>query len=404
MKGCESAARIEELRREAHKFLDILTHVSPDPSPSGAGDQGEAANSSAELATNVSFQDPPPLLTDSAPVLASELSDERRVDKPGTDHHWHIRDASGREAMPPAQATTSSSPRGSSKRFAPQPQASIFAIRGPQKRKTELSKQPSPVKPHDWTSYSSNKQPPAENPRYRTSYGDANAWIHSDAALQTAADDLKARQVLDAATWPGTNCEHRYVLTAATALCVAKESAREFLGENLHVNPVKSGAPLIGVSSAAPARASSAAQSADAAHVQIARDEAIQTELEPIARVLQPPKVESSRQTDPVVSVFPAVAVMPVASNRTTRKASAIRKALNRPSVPLVHERSTVKTRLVHEKPKTTGVKISTHLQSTANPLLMYPRYPPEPMIFRAKSTYMTEFGKVGVKKRISAR
>lgn len=254
-----------------------------------------------------------------------------------------------------------------------------------------------------------HNQPPTVNLRYRTSYSDANAWIHPDATLQTAADDLKARQVLDAAAGSGTNCERRYVLSASSALRVAKESAREFLGEHLHVHPVKSGASSIGVSSAAAARASSIAQNAGPANLRVTRDEAIQTELDPCARVLQLPKLESSSQTDVIVSVPPvAAAVMPVASNKVTCKASAARKVPNR-SCDITRagselQSSAAKTRFVHEKPKTTGVKISPQPQSTANLLLMCPRYPPEPTIFRAKSTYMTEFGRVAAKKRISVR
>lgn len=388
MQDREAASRIKELRLETHKFLNNLAHLDPSSSSSQEVAEDEV-KSSCNLGITVSFQDGAPPL--SADPCASVATEERRpTDKPGTERHWDSQYARGRGSGHAKQATTAEAPRKPSKRFAPQPQASIFPIMETKRFAAQPQASSCSTTEAHYPKFESLKQPEHVNPRYRTSYSDANAWIHPDAALQTATDELKARQVLDAAAWTGTNCEHRYVLTAASALRVAKESAREFLGEHLHVNHVKKS----GASTAADSR--------------VTRDEANQTELEPCVRVLQLPKVESSSQTDANMSIAHAAA-MPVASNKITCRASALRKAPNRFSGPteatLKPQKSIAKTRIVHENPKTPVVKsfLSQH-QGTASPLLLYPRYPPEPTIFRAKSTYTTEFGRAPVKKRIAAR
>lgn len=276
---------------------------------------------------------------------------------------------------------------------------------------------------------------------YRTAYTDANAWCRTSRSPWTAHEPLATA---DAVAGAATRYEPRPVVSAADALCVAQAAAREFLGTNLQIKIARPG------SSGRSPCAKASVDASNAAPVPHARTTAtgLPTQDPPVATGARATRDEAIQTDD----VNEAVAIhqrlqdkrpspIVTAKDLTMRgtRSAARQSTRSSPSASLVHNRSasapSPQQQQQQQQSATQGLAQSSPSSSTSsvrstkakasvstlqppslspstrsssaskrrsrppaaasNPVLLYPRFPPEPQRFRAKSTYTTEFGRV---------
>lgn len=154
----------------------------------------------------------------------------------------------------------------------------------------------------------------------------------------------------------------KYVLSGSDALRVANNAAREFLHEYPLENTVTNSQQIEGVHVGPTIITSENPRKSKPASV----DEAVQVDLElpkkPTVRV-----VDRTTQTDQL-EAWPAAEITP-------------------PVTESVHPSATVTSARSSKAPR-----VSTSPQ-LMNPILMNPRYPPEPSAFRAQTSYRLNFG-----------
>lgn len=240
---------------------------------------------------------------------------------------------------------------------------------------------------------------------YRTTYSDANAWLDRLCSSEYTANDtdvLKARQALDVATAEGLTVERNPIFTGADALRVARRCARELLGQKLHGVAAKEGEVRRGTAAASSAPPSSGARASSSDEKSAKQDEAIQTGSTEIRDASSTPhKEEKECQTD-ASSPVSAVAAS-VASDGIQGAEAELGSRVQTPvaGIDCRSSHSSSKSTRGSAAPPSTACKCgqsrkaAARPSTTMNPILMYPRFPPEPTRYRPKSEYSSEFGRV---------